>query len=470
MWYNKLHRVNLFFLFILFGVVKTSWSQNYNEGKHEYHPIVTDEKDSARHSILRKGLMEGHVRTYQMSTWNKESNPDYHALAFGIGIGYISPTIKGFQFAISGFTIHRLYSNELYKEGVHRSRYELPLFDVENPDNKHDMDRMEHFYLKYGFRKSHLKAGKMMLVTPFVNPQDSRMRPNLQEGIWLEMNEIKNLRLSGGIIYKNSPRGTINWYNMGESIGLYPHGYNYFGNHNYHGIIKSDFLAIGQVLYILKQSSFELWNYHADRLFNLSFFKTLIKFPTAHDNYNYVVGLQGLYQQALDYKPNQGVYLYANEKSIISSGRIGVESKSYDFYLNGTYAWDEGRFIFPREWGREPFFTFIPRDRMEGNGSVKATSINYHRRHQGKLKGLRTNIASGIFFYPDIDNQLLNKYKTPSYSQTNLSINYKFENKLDGLEINVLYAYKHSLNTMPLESYHNRMNLHHLNLILDYYF
>ena len=29
-------------------------------------------------------------------------------------------------------------------------------------------------------------------------------------------------------------------------------------------------------------------------------------------------------------------------------------------------------FLMPREWGREPFYTFLPRERNEGLGGVNA--------------------------------------------------------------------------------------------------
>lgn len=411
--------------------------------------------------------MEGHIRNFNMSTWNKGSHPNYHAWGIGGGIGYYSPIVKGFQFGISGFTIHRIMANELYKEGVHQSRYELPLFDVENPDNKHDMDRIENLFVKYYLKNSSVKLGKMTLTTPFINPQDSRLRPNLQEGIWIEINDIKNMPIKGGIIWRNSPRGTVNWYGMGESMGLYPTGYNYF-NYDYAGQIQSDFIAINQIAYRLpNRSSVEFWNYYADRLFYLGFVKGVFR-KSIDDHRTLKFGLQGLFQQAIQDDHNTNLYMYKNEQALIGSGRIGIETKRHDIYLNGTYTGNHGRFVFPREWGREPFFTFIPRERLEGNGGVRAVSMNYHRRH--KDSDLRSNISTGMFWYPELDNPLLNKYQTPSYLQTNVSINYNFHKALDGLEINLLYAYKHSMKEIEYEQYHNKMHLHHFNLIIDYFF
>ncbi len=93
-----------------------------------------------------------------------------------------------------------------------------------DPYNKKNIDRLEEFYLKYSYKSSNITFGKQLLNTAFINLQDGRMRPTGVEGIWLEMNEIKKMRIEAAWLYGFSPRGTIQWYKTGESIGLYPSG------------------------------------------------------------------------------------------------------------------------------------------------------------------------------------------------------------------------------------------------------
>ena len=53
---------------------------------------------------------------------------------------------------------------------------------MEDPENKNDMDRLEDFYLKYSHKKLVVTIGKQVIQTPFVNPQDGRMRPTGEQG------------------------------------------------------------------------------------------------------------------------------------------------------------------------------------------------------------------------------------------------------------------------------------------------
>jgi hypothetical protein len=41
---------------------------------------------------------------------------------------------------------------------------------------------------------------------------------------------------------------------------------------------------------------------------------------------------------------------------------------SWHYSLNYLHIGKDGRFLFPREWGREQFFATVPRGRMEGSG------------------------------------------------------------------------------------------------------
>jgi hypothetical protein len=82
-------------------------------------------------------------------------------------------------------------------------------------------------------------------------------------------------------------------------------------------------------------------------------------------------------------------------------------------------------------------------------------------------------IANGFFHMPSIDEARLNKYAMPSYYQLNAKVRYRFTGFLRGLNAEVLYTYKQNLNN-ELEVlpgyYHNKVNMHHLSVMMDYYF
>ncbi len=190
------------------------------------------EKDTLVNILHNIGTFEGHIRNFFMTTTNHGDFSDYYAWGLGGGLGYYSPVIKGFQIGMSGYIIYNLASSPLAPAVPFTNRYEIGLFDITNPDNHEDLDRLEDLYLRYYFsekNKSFIQVGKFHLKTPLINLQDGRMRPNLQEGIWAEWNEYKKIKVKGGWLWRTSPRSTIHWYDIGKSL-VYPNGRAVNGN------------------------------------------------------------------------------------------------------------------------------------------------------------------------------------------------------------------------------------------------
>lgn len=461
-------------------VPDASWGQKniYGSGRHEYQPLRDSlHHDSLSHILHEKGHFEGHARSYFMSTLNEGDFPDYVAYALGAGIGYRSPVMRGFQVGISGYVIYNLYSSDLSGDDGFSNRYEIALFDITDPHSRRDMDRFEELWLAYHFGRSKVTLGKMKLVTPFLNPQDGRMRPNLQEGLWADIREWDKVKLKGGVLWSNSPRGTVEWYSMGESIGLFPNGRSPAGMPaEYKAHVHSNYLAIGHVgLTPVPNLQIDVWNYYADRLFNMFFTKAIMKRDlTAARGVQWTAGAQFLLQNSL-YKagntPLKNQYIFEGENTHAFSGRLGLETPRQDIYLNATHISSRGRFLFPREWGREPFFTFITRERAEGQGGAQGVSINYHRKPR-KLHQLEWDLAAGAFRNASVENLYLNKYGIPSYAQLNAHALYRFPGFFQGLHAGFLYAVKTPLGSVPEGSAyrHNKVNMHHVNVIFDYHF
>ncbi|MCU0357743.1 MAG: hypothetical protein MUE95_09195, partial [Cyclobacteriaceae bacterium] len=143
-----------------------------------------------------------------------------------------------------------------------------------------------------------------------------------------------------------------------------------------------------------------------------------------------------------------------------------------DWSLNYTRITRHGRFLFPREWGVESLYTFMPRERSEGMGDVNALMLQ-HTRLLDKEKHLSLQAAAGMYLLPSVDDAMLNKYTLPSYYQVNVRARYKFTGFLQGLHADLLYLYKGNL-VSDLEptpaTFHNRVNMHHVSMVLDYYF
>ena len=305
--------------------------------------------------------------------------------------------------------------------------------------------------------------------------QDSRMRPNLQEGIWSELNLSKTILVKGGWLWGTSPRSTIHWYGIGESVGIYGNGKATDGSSaKYHGHVESNGIGIANIT--LKPStnfSYHVWNYYADNIFNLVLHKAEIKKQV--QGMTVFAGAQHLWQKSISPKnlPVENQYIAPHEMSQVLSFRLGLaptEEKN-TWSINYTRITSHGRFLFPREWGTETLYTYISRERNEGSGDVHAWMLE-NTRSFGKDSQLNLQAKAGVYKMPSVIQYSLNKYSVPSYYHLTLKARYKFKAFLNGLEAQALYVYKGNLENQQHDKtiIHNKVGMHHAALVLDYYF
>ncbi len=435
--------------------------------------------DSLQHLLHHFGTFQGHMRSHFMHTVNLGSNIHYYALAAGGGLAYYSPVIRNFQVGLSGFIIYNLTSSALGSENGYSNRYELGLFDITNPDNHNDLDRLENLYIRYYLnehQRSFIQAGKFSLRTPLINLQDGRMRPNLQEGLWFEYKEPGKLKARGGVLWRTSPRSTANWYDMGGSIGIYPNGRAVNGEPaSYFGHVKTKNIFIANVEWQpLQNLTYQYWNYYADHLFNVALQKTEIRKKNMAVTWS--GGFQYLWERSLSdgETPVQEQYIGHEEQSHVLSGRMAFirNNNEAEWSVNYTRITAHGRFLFPREWGNETFFTFNNRERNEGAGNVHAVLLE-HQRYLDKTKRMSIRVLAGLYRMPSVDDPRLNKYAMPSYYQLGLHGHYRFKGFLYGLQARMIYTYKGTLD--PDMEYrpllvHNKTDMHHLSIMMDYFF
>jgi hypothetical protein len=457
--------------FLSFLLSLSSFAQDQDN-----HHIALKPKDSVcLKDCLVQAHWEAHTRTFVMSTINEGALKDDYVIGSGAGIGVLTKPLYGFQAGVSGFFMYNLASSKIHElDNLTNSanRYEIGLFDIEDHSNKNDLDRLEELYLKYTLSKSSLTVGKMKINTPFLNPQDGRMRPNVEEGIWISIKESDKVGFNGGWITGISPRSTVQWFSLANSVGIYPTGVNPDGSKSdyYKHIVGSSGMAIANIYFNpSKNVKINLWNGFLENVMNTALVEVNIE--QQKEKMKFYEGLIYIHQDAVNNGGNivqSKTYINRGVQSNAISAQLGVKNKKINTNLNYTHITGDGRYLMPREWGRENFYTFLQRERNEGLGNVNAfmtkttlTILN------NKLK---TSIGYGYYQLPDVKNFRLNKYGMPSYHQINFDAIYSFQKALKGLELKFLVAYKINQGETynNLKYVYNKVNMINFNFILDF--
>lgn len=445
-----------------------------------YLPLIAQNQPIKQDTFLLKrvfsnGKIKGSVRQFSMFTDNYSGLSDYYALAIGAGLNYETKRWRNIQFNFGGFFVHDLASSDFSKIDPTTktiSRYDVGLFDILELNNQL-ISRVENLNIKYFYKKSSLTFGKQVLKTPLVNPQDGRMTSSMMEGIYADFNQLKNVHLEGGWLYRSSPRSTVKWFSIANSIGTYPMGINANGTKgNYLENISSKGMLILGANYNFNQSSkLSAWNYFIENVSNTAMLQLNQDFDRKTHKIKY--GLQFFRQNAINEGGNPDptkTYMAANSKSMIFGAMLGINKKQSSLTLNYTRITKEGRFQFPREWGRDPFFTFLPRERNEGLGGVHAISSTFSKNIPSK--NLFFDVGLGKYILPDVKDFRLNKYGMPSYTQLNIGLKYAPKGIMEGIDIQLLVVKKWNNGQLYADEKYriNKVDMINYNVVLNYNF
>lgn len=433
----------------------------------------TEVKDSSSLlSSFKDGEIKGQLRYFFMATDNEKGLSDYYANATGARISYSTAKFKGFQLGLSQSFVFNLASSDFsQKDSLTNAanRYECALFDVTDISNKYNLTRLDELYLKYTFKKSSITVGRQYLNTPFLNTQDGRMIPTAFGGLWFE-SSFKKWNVSGGWLISASPRGTTKWYSIEKSLGLLSNGINNDGTSaKYLNNIQSEGIGVVQV----KRKIGDFWivniaDYLVENVFNTAFAQLDFSVPN-----KWFGGIQYIHQNGLNVGGNADPHLAYFEKDGQSNSiglRFGRKIKQFSLSLNYNHITKDGRFLLPREWGREPLFTFIQRERSEGLGNSHAFVLKTEFINKHKTIGVK--LYSGAFFTPDVSDFRFNKYGLSSYWHTDVELKYQPSRKIKNFEISFLIANKMSIGATynNPKNVINKVNMFNYNLILNYNF
>lgn len=182
--------------------------------------FFANEPDTLKqHNILEAfhhGHLKGQIRDYTMLTLNNGGGDDFFTQAIGASLHYETARFYGFSMGLKGMFIHRVFSNDITD-----ARFERQLYDLENPTNYNELDRLEELYLNYHYRTWNMRFGKMELKSPIVNKHDGRMKPKMFSGISTSFNVKGRHKFHISHISKVTPRSTVEWFNLQDAIGIY---------------------------------------------------------------------------------------------------------------------------------------------------------------------------------------------------------------------------------------------------------
>ena len=424
--------------------------------------------------IFSKGHWHGHFRNYFMATVNYDELEDYWTNATGAALLYETAPWHGFNAGVRGIFTYRTFSSTIHDGDAQHGggKWEKQLYDVNRPDEKHDMDRLDELFVRYNSKHFEVIYGKQDINQgPLLLRRDGRMKPFVYRGLWSEFRNSKN-HLWLGLIDGVSPRGMTEWYDLNEAIGLIGRGYSPDGEKShYHEASETRGLAVaGYKRKIADELELMGWAYLMDKMFGLYWAQADWKKDQLFAGFQYVHQHALPHQKTLDYHQR---YYQPNEQANVISTQIGWNNGK--LMLSGAYlhAFGTGRFLFPRELGREDFYVSQPRSWMDGFGNTDVYQIGaeyYFKRDNQAL--LDISLYLDHVAGPGYGNMEYNKYNLPVYDQLTATVKHHFHHIMEGMDVGLLYVARnsHELDEMNEADIYYRTNFHNINLVLNIIF
>ena len=419
-----------------------------------------------------KILPDVHFRSFWMSTSYPSDFRDDYALGATLNLGAKIHYREHLKFQIGYRSFANMVSSEISASDPFSgqlNRYETGLFDLLNPQDRF-FGKLETLSIEYTKSKWGVKLGRMGINTDWINAQDGRLSPTAVEGVqfWLAPSSSWKINLHG--LTRMSIRGSSSWADIGENVGIYPVGRTVAGKPaQYFGNTVSDWIGIWEID-------------HRTNVMDLHFSQTLVhnisstywgrleKNLPIREKEKILLGFQTGFQHGIGSGGNEDpVFQYKDPKdqNWAVSGRVGYSNSRWITHLNYTKVGGKGRWLSPREWGKDAWYTFIPRERNEGFEKVDAI-VGYLEYKFPKNK-IDLYAHLGFHYLSDLDDVAGNKYAFPSYRQLNIGAKYK-PAKIKNLDFHLLLMNKESLEKWSLSpnQRYNKVEMVHVNVIVNW--
>lgn len=409
------------------------------------------------------GKVQGQIRAFTMIEDNQEPLHDYEGTALGGKLIYHSPQWNHLQSSVGVYTAHYIKDNISSTNveplaGNKNSRYVAGMVDSVDYDAS-SVTNIGEANIRYTWNNNSLILGRMKLTTPFMNPHDGRMIPSFEQGIWGNILLSKEWNVQGGYINAMWNRSTSDWKSVEDSLGYgYEMGVSSLDvkiPSNYYGNTTSNGLFIANIRYEpTKNFRLDIWDYYLENIFNLAYAETEFSHPLGLAQLAYA--FQYIYQKESGDGGNSEdniasatiaqkakSYMQEGEKSNTYGLKTALKYQTSKFTLAYNQTTHSGRWLFPREWGKDPLFTFQKREKNEGSGNCHAwlASVEHEFGPQG-LSGLELILGYGEYHKTDVKDWRYNKYGMPSYAHWDIDLFYRFSGPLKGLRAEYLMARK----------------------------
>ena len=418
------------------------------------------------------GKLTGEWRTFYMATVNKDSLKDFQALATGGYLKYAYHIRNRVELAAAVYTSLNLNIQDITEPDPvtgRVSRYEAGLFDINDLDDR-SIFILGELYASYKFKQGFIRAGRMRMKTPFVNGQDGRMIPTMIQGIQLYHKPLSSLDYTIGWYNGITPRSTGGYFRIGESIGQYPEGRNPDGTPSgYKDNTDSDFMLIADINWKpIEQFRLRMVDYYIENVFHTLYLNPAYTWH-ADDRSITLQGEWVLQNRIGDGGNTDESLRYFTDKSANVLGlQLSTQRKTAWRIAYNRIA-DDGRFLFPREWGREFLFTFQKRERSEGMRDSHGLLIGMNHPLPFGEDILQLELTAGRHWVRPVSDAEANKYALPDYTHVNIDLAYTSK-KLKAFRPEFLVTWK-SADDRLTENPNvvlNKVDMWHFSLVLNY--
>ncbi|MFY0686995.1 MAG: OprD family outer membrane porin [Cyclobacteriaceae bacterium] len=431
-------------------------------------------QDSLIH-VIKQAKVSGYARSFYMANMNQGELQDWNALTLGGMLKVESGSYKGMKLGAAYYHSSLLFGNPASRDLTTNkpSRYILGLLDVQDPTKRH-IPLLGELYFNFNQKGHNLTVGRMKLKTPFLNPEDGRMIPVLQQGIWYTNSQINKIQLVAGWITHMAPRSYSKFETTANTMGIYPVGLNPDGTKSgYFGNVNSAGLGVIGVKVQKGDFGIQMWDYLLENVYNTNYW--LATYSRSGSDLKWISGIQGMVQNRLNHGGNsdQTKTYFHDDLSLVWGIQQKLIAGGWTFSANFNQITNHGRFMFPREWGRETLFVFQKRERIEGMSDMTAWMIDLEKKVKTSSgASFSAKIGYSHYYRADVRDFAKNKYAMPANDQFNIDLFYHLSGPLKGLVVEYLLSHKRSLG----ETYDNpnfilhKVEMSNHNVVMNYRF